>query len=48
MADQAFANGLRAVPIQMEPLLVSCELRQSHGDPLDRILYAQARQLPTP
>src|SRR6266571_2127180 len=43
LADQAFANGLRPLPIQMEPLLVSCELRQSHGDPFDRLLYAQAR-----
>jgi PIN domain nuclease of toxin-antitoxin system len=24
-------------------LLVSCELRQSRGDPFDRLLYAQAR-----
>lgn len=43
VADQAFANGLRPLPIQMEPLLVSCELRHKHGDPFDRILYAQAR-----
>ena len=43
LADQAFANGLRPLPIQMEPLLVSCELRHKHGDPFDRILYAQAR-----
>ena len=43
LADQAFANGLRPLPIQMEPLLVSCELRQRHGDPFDRLLYAQAR-----
>jgi PIN domain nuclease of toxin-antitoxin system len=27
----------------MEPLLASCELRQNHGDPFDRLLYAQAR-----
>ncbi len=43
LADQAFANGLRPLAIQMEPLLVSCELRHKHGDPFDRILYAQAR-----
>lgn len=43
LADQAFANGLRPLPIQMEPLLVSCKLRQSHGDPFDCLLYAQAR-----
>lgn len=40
--DQAFANGLRPLPIPMEPLLVSCELRHRHGGPFDRILYAQA------
>lgn len=43
LADQAFANGLRPLPIQMEPFLVSCELRHKHGDPFDRLLYAQAR-----
>jgi PIN domain nuclease of toxin-antitoxin system len=43
LADQAFANGLRPLSIQMEPLLVSCGLRHKHGDPFDRILYAQAR-----
>ncbi len=43
LTGQALANGLRPLPIQMEPLLVSCELRQKHGDPFDRILYAQAR-----
>jgi PIN domain nuclease of toxin-antitoxin system len=42
LADQAFANGLRSLPIQIEPLLVSCELRQTHPDPFDRLLYAQA------
>jgi PIN domain nuclease of toxin-antitoxin system len=43
LADQAFANGLRPLAIQLEPLLVACELRRKHGDPFDRILYAQAR-----
>ncbi len=43
LADQALTNGLRPLPIQMEPLLLSCELRHKHGDPFDRILYAQAR-----
>jgi PIN domain nuclease of toxin-antitoxin system len=43
LVDQAFANGLRPLPIQMEPLLVSCELRHKPGDPFDRLLYAQAR-----
>jgi PIN domain nuclease of toxin-antitoxin system len=44
LADQAFANGLRPLLIQMEPLLVWCKLRQGHGDPFDRLLYAQARR----
>jgi PIN domain nuclease of toxin-antitoxin system len=43
LADQAFANGLRPLPIQMEALLVSCELRHKHGDPFHRLLYSQAR-----
>ncbi len=43
LADKALTNGLRPLPIQMEPLLLSCELRHKHGDPFDRILYAQAR-----
>ena len=43
LADQAFANGLRPLAIQLEPLLVACELCRKHGDPFDRILYAQAR-----
>ncbi|MGQ0621970.1 MAG: type II toxin-antitoxin system VapC family toxin [Panacagrimonas sp.] len=43
LAEQALANGLRPLTIQMEALLVSCELRQTHGDPFDRLLYAQAR-----
>lgn len=44
LAEQALANGLRPLPIQLETLLMSCELRQNHGDPFDRLLYAQARQ----
>ena len=43
LAKQALANGLRPLPIQIEVLLVSSELRQAHGDPFDRLLYAQAR-----
>ena len=41
LADRAFANGLRPLPIQMEPLLVPCELRHKHGDPFDRILFGK-------
>jgi PIN domain nuclease of toxin-antitoxin system len=43
LAEQALTNGLRPLPIEMEALLTSCELRQTHGDPFDRLLYAQAR-----
>lgn len=43
LAEQALTNGLRPMAIQLEALLVSSELRQSHGDPFDRLLYAQAR-----
>lgn len=43
IALQAINNGLRALAISQEALLVSSELRHSHGDPFDRLLYAQAR-----
>lgn len=43
LAAQALANGLRPLAIQLEALLLSSELRQAHGDPFDRLLYAQAR-----
>ena len=35
LAKQALTNGLRPLPIQIEALLVSSELRQAHGDPFD-------------
>jgi PIN domain nuclease of toxin-antitoxin system len=40
---QAIANGLRPLTIHQEPLLASCESRQAHADPFDRLLYAQAK-----
>jgi PIN domain nuclease of toxin-antitoxin system len=43
IVTQALRNGLRCLAIQQEALLVSCELRQSHGDPFDRLLYSQAK-----
>lgn len=43
IAKQALTNGLRPLPIHHEPLLLSCELRQTHADPFDRLLYAQAK-----
>jgi len=41
--QQAIANGLRPLPIHQEALLLSCELRQAHAEPFDRLLYAQAK-----
>lgn len=43
IAKQALINGLRPLPIHHEALLLSCELRQMHTDPFDRLLYAQAK-----
>ena len=43
LVGQALANGLRPLTIGREALLVSSELRQAHGDPFDRLLYAQAK-----
>ncbi len=43
LADQALKNGLRPLPINQEALLTSCELKQQHADPFDRLLYAQAK-----
>lgn len=36
IAEQALTNGLRPLAIQLEAVLLSCELRQSHADPFDR------------
>jgi PIN domain nuclease of toxin-antitoxin system len=40
-------DGLQAtiVPIQMEDILTSVKLPKIHGDPMDRLLIAQAQQL---
>ena len=43
VADAAVRSGLRPLPINQEAIVLSCELRQSHRDPFDRLLYAQAR-----
>ena len=43
VSEQALANGLRPLAVGLDAILVSCELRQAHGDPFDRLLYAQAR-----
>ena len=42
--SQALHDGFRALPITVEAMLLSCELRQRHDDPFDRLLYAQARE----
>ncbi len=41
--EQALRDGFRMITLSIEPILLSCELRQSHGDPFDRLLYAQAK-----
>ena len=43
IADQALKNGLRPLPIHLEALTTSCELQQTHADPFNRLLYAQAK-----
>lgn len=43
VAQQALQNGLRPLAIDLESLLLSCELQQAHPDPFDRLLYAQAK-----
>lgn len=40
---QAIANGLRGLAIHQEAVLLSSELRGTHADPFDRLIYAQAR-----
>jgi PIN domain nuclease of toxin-antitoxin system len=40
---QAIGNGLRALAIHQEALLLSSEWRSAIADPFDRLLYAQAR-----
>ncbi len=43
LAEQALRNGLRPLAIVQQALLISCEMREKHGDPFDRLLYAQAK-----
>ena len=42
--EQALRDRFRPMPITLEAIMVSSELRQRHGDPFDRLLYAQARE----
>jgi PIN domain nuclease of toxin-antitoxin system len=43
VAQAALESGLRELPVSMEAMVVSCELKSPHGDPFDRLLYAQAK-----
>lgn len=43
VAQAAIAAGLRELAVSMEAMVVSCELKSTHGDPFDRLLYAQAK-----
>ena len=43
VAEQTLANGLTPLPMVREALLLSSEPHTDHGDPFDRLLYAQAR-----
>jgi len=44
IVEQALRDRFRPLPITLEGILLSGELRQRHGDPFDRLLYAQARE----
>ena len=45
VVEQALRDGFRMYALSIEPLLMSCEMRQTHGDPFDRLLYAQAKHM---
>ena len=45
VVDQALRDGFRICALSLEPILLSCELQRRHGDPFDRLLYAQAKHL---
>jgi PIN domain nuclease of toxin-antitoxin system len=44
IVEQALRDRFRPLPITLEAMLLSSELRHKHGDPFDRLLYAQARE----
>ena len=44
IVEQALRDRFRPMPITLEAILLSSELRQKHADPFDRLLYAQARE----
>jgi len=43
IAATALSMGLHELPIDLEAVLISSELKTEHGDPFDRLLYAQAK-----
>ena len=43
IAETALASGLHERSIELEAILISSELKTQHGDPFDRLLYAQAK-----
>jgi PIN domain nuclease of toxin-antitoxin system len=43
IAAAAVSAGLQELPITLEAVLISSELKTDHGDPFDRLLYAQAK-----
>lgn len=43
IAQAALAAGLHELVLTMEAMVVSSELKSKHGDPFDRLLYAQAK-----
>jgi len=43
IAATALSMGLHELPIELEAVLISSELKTEHGDPFDRLLYAQAK-----
>lgn len=45
LVEQALRDGFRLCALSLEAILLSCELRQKHDDPFDRLLYAQAKHL---
>ena len=45
IVEQALRDGFRLHALSLEPILLSCELRQKHGNPFDRLLYAQAKHM---
>lgn len=41
--QSAVENGLVELPVDIDSMILSCELQHAHSDPFDRLLYAQAK-----